>query len=105
MDEVKLAIESYHLIVKDFGLEEESGLEEAKLAFDWLEKYLTNQIKYLLDYDFPKFLNALYRIDIPEEIANAIFSSSNNPSNDFAKAMIERQKQKVLTRQQFRQRE
>ncbi|MEP1095491.1 MAG: hypothetical protein ABJG78_10295 [Cyclobacteriaceae bacterium] len=104
MNEVTLAKESYQLILKDFGLEEDSEIEEAKIAFDWLEKYLTMKVSYLLDHDFNGLLNALYRIDISESTAKKLLKlpAGDSIARDIAKAIIEREKQKVITRQQFR---
>ncbi len=104
MNEVTLAMESYHLILRDFGLEEDSEIGEAKIAFDWLEEYLTKQINYLLDHDFNRLLNALYRIDISESKMKELlqFSQGDEIARNIAKAIIERERQKVITRQQFR---
>jgi len=104
MNEVTLAKESYHLILKDFGLEEDSEIEEAKIAFDWLENYLTVKVSHLLDHDFNGLLNALYRIDISETKTKELLqlSTSENLAQNLAKAIIDREKQKVITRQQFR---
>ncbi len=104
MNEVTLARESYHLILRDFGLEEDTEIGEAKIAFDWLEDYLTTQVNYLLDNDFNRLLNALYRIDISESKTKELLqlSQSGEMARNIAKAIIERESQKVITRQQFR---
>lgn len=104
MNEVTLARESYHLILKDFGLEGDSEIGEAKIAFDWLEDYLTSEISFLLDHDFNRLLNALYRIDISESKTKELLQLSQNGeiARNLAKAIIERERQKVITRQQFR---
>ncbi len=105
MDEVTLAKQSYHLILKDFGLEEDSETEEVKIAFDWLEDYLTKQVNYLLDHDFNRLLNALYRIDVSEEKVKKLINndSPKEMARNIAKAIIERERQKIITRSQFRQ--
>ncbi|MEM6831631.1 MAG: hypothetical protein AAF551_14065, partial [Bacteroidota bacterium] len=66
MDEITLVKGSYLLIRKDLGLEDEICFEDNEKGFDWLEAYLTHQINDLLDHDFNRLLNALYRIDLPE---------------------------------------
>ena len=103
MNEVTLARESYLLILKDLGLEKDSEIKEAKIAFDWLEEFLTTKVNYLLDHDFNHLLNALYRIDIPEEITKGVLQLSQNSqiARNIAKAIIKREKQKVITRLQF----
>ena len=104
MDEVTLAQQSYQLIQKDFGLEENTEIEEAKIAFDWLEDYLTKKVNYLLDHDFNLLLNALYRIDISDDQTKELIhlSEAREVARNIARAIIEREKQKVITRAQYR---
>ncbi len=105
MDEVTLVKESYQLIRKDFGLAEATEVEEAQIDFDWLEGYLTKQISHLMDHDFNRLLNALYRIDIPDTQTKELLQSSDSGqiAGNIAIAIIEREKQKVITRAQYRQ--
>lgn len=104
IDEVTLATSSYQLIRKDLGLEEEMVFTTEENAFDRLEKFLEKAINYLLDHDFNRLLNALYRIDIPESQVNELLqrSSADQLALEIAKAVIEREKQKVITREQYR---
>lgn len=104
MNEVTIARESYYLILKDFGLEEDREIEEAKIGFDWLVGYLTTAVRQLLDTDLNGLLNALYRIDVGEEKVKELLhtSTSEDIARNIAIAIIEREKQKVVTRQQFR---
>ena len=103
MDEVTLAKQSYQLIRKDLGLEEQMEFQEGGNEFDRLEDFLTQQVDYLLDHDLNKLLNALYRIDIPEnQVKNLLqHSQQGTIARNMAKAIIEREKQKVITRQQY----
>ena len=80
MDEVTLLRHSYQLIRKDFGLEESWDFE-----------------------DLNRLLNALYRIDIPENRVKDLLQHSKQGeiARNVAKAIIEREKQKVITRQQY----
>jgi hypothetical protein len=105
MDEVTLVRESYNLILKDFRLEEDLELKEANMGHDWLVKFLTQQINYLLDHDFNRLLNALYRIDISENQTKEIIELTDpkEVAKNLAIAVIKREQQKVLTRQQFRE--
>lgn len=100
IDEVTLVRQSYQLVRKDLGLEEELEIGEENNSFDWLESYLEKQIDYLLDHDFNRLMNALYRIDISENRVNEILHSSQSDGMalKLSKAIIEREKQKVLTR-------
>lgn len=103
MDEVTLVRQSYQLVRKDFGLEEEMEFENEEYPFDRLLEYLTRQVNYLLDHDLNKLLNALYRIDIPEQQTKALLQNSNEGeiASNIAQAIIEREKQKVITRQKY----
>lgn len=105
MDEVTLANESYQLIRSDFGLEETEEVAMVEIAFDWLEGYLEKQVSYLLDNDFNRLLNALYRIDIADSKTKELLelSESEEIALNISKAIIEREKEKVLTREQYRQ--
>lgn len=104
MDEVTLAKQSYQLIRKDLGLEEQMEFMKEKNAFERLENFLTQQVNYLLDHDLNKLLNALYRIDISENQVNELLNHSQpgDIARNMAKAIIEREKLKVITRQQYR---
>ena len=104
MDEVTLLRHSYQLIRKDFGLEESWDFEVGENQFDRLEDFLSKQVNYLLDHDLNRLLNALYRIDIPENRVKDLLQHSKQGeiARNVAKAIIEREKQKVITRQQYR---
>ncbi|WP_370089451.1 hypothetical protein [Ekhidna sp.] len=103
MNEVTLAKESYHLVRKDFGLEDELEFGQEENDFDRLEDFLTKQVNYLLDHDLNKLLNVLYRIDIPENRVKSLLQNSKQGeiARNMAKAIIEREKQKVITRRQY----
>ena len=100
MDTVTLANKSYQLVKKDFQIEEELILDREENAFDRLEEYLIGEINRLLDKDMGKLLNILYRIDIQESIVRQILHESppGTIATHLAKAVIVREKQKVITR-------
>lgn len=104
MDEVTLVNESYQLVRKDFGLEVEMEFEDMENGFDRLENFLTKQVNELLDHDLTRLLNALYRIDIPEHTAKELLQGSKQGeiARNLAQAIIEREKQKVITRWKYR---
>lgn len=104
MEEVLLIERSYELIRKDFGLEGTDPDESIHFDFEWLLRQLTLHVNYLLDHDFNKLMNALYRIDIGESQVNEILtqSKSGEIGKEIARAIIEREKQKVITRQKYR---
>lgn len=97
-----LVKQTYELIRVDLSLEEEWSLENLGNNFDRLEEFLVLQISYLLDHDFNRLLNALYRIDISESEVKRILKDSNSLAGDLARAVLEREKQKVLTRLKYR---
>lgn len=64
---------------------------------------LQQEIDYLINNDFNKLVQVLYQIDISEKKLNALLQQ--NPQADASKIIavlvIERQLQKIKTRQQF----
>ena len=104
MDEVTIVKESYQLIRKDLGLKDQFEFKDEESDVNRLLDYLTSQINYLLDHDLNHLLNALYRIDIQEERIKDLLQNSEQGqiATNIAKAVIEREKQKVLTRRQYR---
>ncbi len=105
MDEDSLIQSSYLLIRKDFGLEGEMGFETTQISIDRLKKLLIERINYLLDHDFNRLLNVLYRIDISEEEFKKALQLPRNKEMllRLADLIIERQKQKAITRLKYRQ--
>ena len=103
MDEVTLVSKSYQLIRKDLGLEEELEIGGDNNSFDWLTAYLEKQINYLLDHDFNRLINSMYRIDIPDHKVNELLHSSEQGelAINIARAIVEREKQKVITRAKY----
>jgi len=104
MDEITLARESLQLVRKDLGLEEDMSLEGITDPFDRLHGWLEKRISYLLDHDFPTLLNALYRIDIPEEQLKQILalSSPTALASALTTAILHREMQKVETRRIYK---
>lgn len=104
MDERAIVRESFYLAKRDLGLEEDFDFSSTEDVDERLLAFLEMQISDLLDRDFARLLNALYRIDIPEQKVKEILANpAGNISATIAKAVIEREKQKVITRAQYRQ--
>lgn len=99
MEDSILALKSFELLEKDLKLDSRPDLMVDD-PFSVLQKFLTSQIRHLLDQNFEFLLNAMYRIDISEakleEILN--FTAPEKVASELAKAIIVREKQKVLTR-------
>ncbi len=102
MDENELAIRSFELIKRDFGIEEnfEGQVEN---PFDRLHSILVRVVRYLLDKDFNGLMIALYRIDVSEEKVKKILELSHPDelASNLATAIIEREKKKVETRLKY----
>ena len=90
------------LIQLHFGLNETEFTTSTHL--NELESALTKLIKHLLDHDFQRLLNAFYKIDISENKLSEILSSSppDDLSKTLAKEVIQREMQKVKTRQKYK---
>lgn len=69
-----------------------------------LKKYLSKKLRELLDTDFEKLINILYRIDVNEEKLNELFGNTNKEPipPKLADLIIERQLQKIHIRNMYR---
>jgi hypothetical protein len=65
---------------------------------------LSAYINDLINHDFEKLIHVLYRLDVSEKkLKSTLVSSSSNAGMLIAEMIIERQVQKIKTREQFRQ--
>ena len=77
-----------------------------KISFDELQKILSEHVNMLIQKDFQKLLSILYRIDVSEEKLKQMLSLSDEDAGKIiAELIIERQIQKIKSRQQFSQRD
>jgi len=69
-----------------------------------LKKYLTKKITELLDTNYEKLINILYRIDINEDKLKNLFASKNREfiPEQLVELIIERQIQKIRIRNMYR---
>lgn len=82
----------------------ELDISDPGLEFSTIEKltlWLSGEIQVLIDRDFQGLLNILYRIDVSEDKAKLAFTTSN-PADEIAKLIIERELQKVATREKYK---
>jgi len=86
------------LLIKDLDVEG-PGIVHSNL--DKLRTWLIGEILYMMDRDFQKLLNVLYRIDINEEKVKQAFAGEN-PADRLADLIIEREILKVETRRRFK---
>ena len=103
INEMKLASGSYDLIQKDLGIADELDFGTGEDPFGQLHAFLTPRIQYLLDHDFGYLINAMYRIDISEEVLKEILelSKPGNIASDIAERVIIREKMKMKTRMKY----
>jgi hypothetical protein len=82
-------------------LEKETGL---MLTNNFREE-LAAYINQLINTDFEKLVFLLYRIDVEESTIKQLLAlpSSNNAGEIIADAIIKRQLEKVISRQQYKQ--
>lgn len=89
------------LIARDFELEASTELlTEAELL-----QLLADQIAYMIDHRLEFLLSLMYRLDIDESRVSAALSpASEEPANlALARLVLERQKQRVFTKQYYKQ--
>ncbi|WP_320418573.1 hypothetical protein [Tenacibaculum sp. IB213877] len=78
--------------------------EDANITYEQLVKILSEELNELIQSDFNKVLNILYRIDVDEhKISKALATNPENRSAGIilAELIIERQLQKIYYRKHF----
>ena len=83
---------------KDFDLGINSVVLNDHQAFLDL---LTTAVQNLIDSDFERFLNALYRIDVDEQKVKEAFAQESNVAKAIAELIIQRELQKITTREKY----
>lgn len=103
MNEITLARESLQLLRKDMMLTADTEAINEDDPFEWLTDLVVMRVDELLNQDLAGFLNLLYRIDISEGVTREILAQDNPDKIPllFAKAIIDRQKQKLITRRRY----
>ena len=71
------------------------------------KQHLAAHINHLINHDFEKLIFYLYRIDVHEDKMRTMLENNNgeNAATLIANLIIERQLQKIKSRQQFSQRD
>lgn len=86
-------------------LVKEMGITVREDISSLLRQTLVDAINHLLEKDFQQLVSILYRLDVSETKLKSLLNE--NPDTDaaliIAGLMIERQVQKIKSRQQFRQ--
>lgn len=89
------------LIVKDFALQSTADtLTEKELL-----QLLADQVAYMIDNQLEVLLSLMYRLDVDERKVAAALSPAapENPNIGIARLVLERQKQRIFTKQHYKQ--
>ncbi len=91
------------LIIQDFNLDTEQSLLEVG-HLDELREKLEKIVAYLLDNEFERLLNAMYRLDINEDKFKIALSGMGTKaiSEEITDLIITREIQKLKTRIKYR---
>lgn len=87
------------LIAKDFDLTVTEQGDAYNL--EKLRQWLAREITILMDRDFQRLLNILYRIDVSEQKTSLALNEAD-PAYALAGLIIERELQKVETRKKYK---
>ncbi len=101
--EKEIIVQTAQLISKELYIEEELiGLPD---QMDLLRERVAAVVKDLLDFDFGQLLNLLYLMDVDEEKLKEMLheTGETDPHYMIADMIIEREMQKVLSRQKYKQ--
>lgn len=97
----KPEIEEAALLMEQHGmLESQQLLKLPELSPEVLRELLIRQVNYLLERDFERLLQSLYRIDVSEQKFKASLVSQN-PAAEIAELILERELMKVKTRRWY----
>lgn len=69
------------------------------------EKVLTEMVTYLIEHDFARLCQTLYRVDVDEQVLKAALEGAGEtpPGKIIAQLLLQRQEQKLILRQRFQQ--
>lgn len=72
-------------------------------SFEAIREILADKLRMLIDRDPERLIFLLYRLDVSENKVRALLAAGNpDTAMDLARLIIERQLQKIKTRNQFR---
>ncbi|MFK7809123.1 MAG: hypothetical protein AB8F74_15075 [Saprospiraceae bacterium] len=97
----KLITQTTELIARDFGLD----IGEEPMTEEDLLNVVANEVAYMLEYRIDFLMSLLYRLDVLEHhINHALSPFCTEPANiALAKLIIQRQRQRIITKQQYKQ--
>lgn len=78
--------------------------ESGDMTFHRLLEWLTKEVQYLLNHDFPFLLNALYRVDLPEAEVSRLLEQGDPDqiASNLAEAILKREIKKAETRIKYK---
>lgn len=102
----QISINEMALAIKNqFELQSDESIQQAneKEQYERLKMLLSEKLRELIDFEFEKFVNILYRIDVNEEKVKSILAESpiKEATDRIAELIIERQHQKLITRKKY----
>lgn len=99
--EKSLIQQTSQLIARDLGLE----LGEEPITEQELFDLVANEVAYMLEHRLETLFSLLYRLDVSEEQTRKALSpeSEESPNIYIARLIIERQKQRIFTKQHYKQ--
>ena len=102
--DVKEVAEFISKDMNKIGMEKLPSISEI-YSVDELKKVLIERITYMLDHEYDKLVNALYRIDLDESKLHELFSGKNREyiPSALADMIFERQIQKIDLRKKYRE--
>lgn len=87
------------IINKDFGLEADTQvIGNDRELFNWLKRV----VNYLLEKDFERLLQAMYRIDVSEEKFKAVFAQDGDIAEAITQLVFDRELEKVRFRMKYK---
>ena len=97
----KTEVEEAVVLLQQHGILEQQSLAKVpELSLEALKSLLTKQVSYLLERNFERLLQAMYRIDVPEQRFRASLTS-DDPAGQIAELVLQRELQKVETRRWY----
>jgi hypothetical protein len=95
----ELLPQAIELTNKDFSL----SIPQAEVqGVDEFHTLLKKVIGHLLDTDFERLMNGLYRIDVDEHKVKLALASNADVAGEIATLIIQREIQKIETRQKYK---
>jgi len=95
--------EALQIIKKEFDLASNELPVKSNPSIQELHKYLTIAIGSMLDREFNKLLNLLYRVDIEESLVAEVLHAENpsEVASELARLVIDREMKKVESRKKY----